>query len=337
MQMLIVTLSVELDTQIIFHKWIPEDAQSIKFSENEVDVQFSFGIESVASSLARDRDAIGRLVNVGSYKVFVQANSNVSDTLAEYIKGDQKMPHPPEIGAEYETVARKIYGSVVSRLNRLIEYAYAVKGQYWLRPLKFDVANHSSFFQQTGANAFIGLNGPHRFRPNNMVFLAGEVQNVASFISEAEWPEVSKYVCEDSRPPIVNSLLSKSRELASEKHNRTALIEAVCALELRLYEFGQRYPHKALPPDLVNRVESNSVQGLIDAAGLRGSFALVIPLLVDDSTLPDETLALCRQAIEMRNNVVHHGQRNVDSLKLKKFQKAIEECCATLQQLIEEP
>jgi hypothetical protein len=60
------------------------------------------------------------------------------------------------------------------------------------------------------------------------------------FITKEDWHAVRDFVRSTKREPTVGHLLSIAEKLSSEGHRRTALIEAVSALEVALHEFGRK-------------------------------------------------------------------------------------------------
>ncbi len=65
--------------------------------------------------------------------------------------------------------------------------------------------------------------------------------------------------------------------------------------------------------------------------GLTAFVSFVLPILFAPSTLPDEVLTTCREAIAERQNVIHGGQRRVDREKLRNFLDGIQSLCKVLQ------
>ena len=47
--------------------------------------------------------------------------------------------------------------------------------------------------------------------------------------------------------------------------------------------------------------------------------------------VPGELLIDCQDAVDLRNNLVHKGQRRVDSSKAKRMLLSIKEMCALLE------
>ncbi|MDF1527461.1 MAG: hypothetical protein P1S59_14635, partial [bacterium] len=61
--------------------------------------------------------------------------------------------------------------------------------------------------------------------------------------------------------------------------------------------------------------------------GLSGSFRYLIPILFPEEILPTILLDMCRNAIEMRNTVVHQGQFKIHLEKLRTYLASIREVC----------
>jgi hypothetical protein len=109
------------------------------------------------------------------------------------------------------------------------------------------------------------------------------------------------------------------------------LLEAVVALELALGAFADNPEGHRLPDAWKGRVAAEGIKALIDKVGLRGAFALVIPILVSEDRLPSAVLDGCRAAIEARNNVIHNAQRDVPEHLLIGYLTNIQTCCVSLE------
>jgi hypothetical protein len=239
-----------------------------------------------------------------------------------------------DVVREYQSLGRAIHKLTAIRLNRLIEYARAMKGQYWVEELHFDEANPGQFFIRSGAKASFEEGKIYRFNPDRTIVIVGHVEEQKRLITSDEWEAVQTFVLGNARTPLVGSLLASARELASKGHKRTALIEAVSALEFKLHEFARERDEDLIPEHLQIRLESKGLKSLIDKVGLRGAFGTVIPLILNEQEMPTEIVIQCREAIEIRNNVVHNGQRNIAEQRLMPILAAIENCCSRFDQLI---
>jgi hypothetical protein len=330
---------IELDGPIVFHRWIPDGQQdAIKYNENGIELRIWFDVECTWWASQPDREEIARTYNVRAHRVHVSACSNVSDALRDHIQtkssGSKTSATNEDVVSEYQSLGRAIHKLTAVRLNSLIGYARAVKGQYWVEEMPYDEANQGQFYIRNHAKASFEDGEIYRFNPDSTVALVASLEEQKRLITAEEWERAQTFVLGNARPPMVGSLLASARELASKGHKRTALIEAVSALELKLHEFARERDKGLIPERIQIRLESEGLGNLIEKVGLRGAFGTVIPLILNEQEMPTEIIAQCRDAIEIRNNVVHNGQRNIEEQRLWPILAAIEECCSRLDQLI---
>jgi len=323
---------VELNPPIVFHRWMPDQQDAIEDQANGIELAIWFDLD--CTSWPRTREEIEQLFNVGATKVHVTARSNVSDALKAHIEANLPGSETTAPGQEYQALARAIHRLTTDRLKRLVEYAYAVKGQFWLGDMHFDEVNPSQFFIKAHAQASFEDGRTHRFDPHNMLILTGYMHEPKTLIAADEWENVKAFVLGEERSPMVGRLLASARELASKGHNRTALIEAVCALEIKLGELARKRDEDLIPEHVEIRLETVGLASLIERIGLRGAFATVLPLILDEQQLPSEIVTRCRRALDVRGTVVHSGQRNIQDHLLLQMLAAIEECCSRFDQLI---
>jgi hypothetical protein len=60
-----------------------------------------------------------------------------------------------------------------------------------------------------------------------------------------------------------------------------------------------------------------------------------LPLLLPDRILPMEVITGCVEAITLRQNIVHNGQREVDEILLRRAIASIKKCCTVLSALVD--
>jgi hypothetical protein len=137
-----------------------------------------------------------------------------------------------------------------------------------------------------------------------------------------------------SRPRLVGTLLAGAEQLAGEGHTRSALTEAVTALEVALFEFARNPAVSLLAPGYsTERVGLESLHSHVDHLGLTASLHYLLPLVVPEELLSSEVLKNARKAVAARQTVVHGGQRTIAPTALREFLGAIREVCAALEGL----
>lgn len=329
---LTISMLLEFDSPLVFHKWIPDGEQdAIVFDNGDLKLRIWFDVKCATWASPATREELSRTVNVHLYRAHVTAVCDISVALAMHLqKKSLSQPIAPDsnVETEYNALGRSVHQAVAQRVNRLIEYAFSSKGQYWARRVHFDEDNPGQFFTKTQAIAFLADNRKFRFCPDNVIRIAVSLSDQQRSISPSDWDDIKRFVVNNSSTPIVGNLLARARELAGEGYERASILEAVSALEIRLNKFASERDEDLLPDRLKARLESGRLSTLIEKVGLRGAFATIIPFLLSENEMPLAILEQCRAAIETRNNVVHRGQREIGQKKLRQMLLAIEGCCS---------
>ncbi|AZG76339.1 hypothetical protein [Methylocystis rosea] len=329
MPTLAVNLTLELAAPIVFHRWLPMrlPEESIEMVEEGVQLAIMFPLKSTRWAFQPSEEEILRTQNNQAHRVMVELTVEISQPLADYMLQGTK--EAGAIADEYKQLGHNLQRIVTKRVNRLLVYARSVKGQFWLEEFEPDIDNPGQFFIRNDGRATID-GTPTRFNPDQVITLRASVHSVEHMLTAQDWPAVREFVIGESRPPLIGSLLANARHLARQGNRRNALVEAVTALEVALGKFTRRVDAGALErfrPGL----EVASIKSLREKVGFRGSFGIVIPLLFSEAEFPAALLETCREAIDLRNNVVHNGKRDVNSDLLWKMISAIESSCRILQ------
>ncbi|MEX0701015.1 MAG: hypothetical protein WD069_02865, partial [Planctomycetales bacterium] len=210
---------------------------------------------------------------------------------------------------------------VLHYVNRLISFARDDRGQFNLGDLSIDPANIIQHHMRFRVRIRIG-DSPWVFwdPPAMGGIVYAPAHPFTRCIRKDDWPALRKYVKSPRRPPLVRELLAGAESLADRKHNRAALTEAITALEVAISNFARiPGPAAAFGPERAARLAHGPLQSYVKHLGLTGSVRYLFPLLFSEDSVPAAVLGACGEAIDVRNNIVHNGQRSVDQEKLKEY------------------
>ena len=262
---------------------------------------------------------------------------SLPEELVDYIKRTASKPHPPEgiYQQEYRKLGKRVYLLALMNLNRLLNYVRSVKGQYWLQEYPIDKAEGLFGINiQFNTQALIDSKWYRWFSDiKQLVNLPGSLSNEnARFIEQDIWPEVIEFVTSKRRSALVWALLAGSEWLAGIGHRRSALTEAVTALEVAISDFAKRSDIKEIfEPMVTERMNVASLKKWTGRMGLSGTVNYLFPLIIAEDKLPTDILRDCQEAINMRQNVVHNGQRDVSEHKLLTYIDSIRRFCLILE------
>jgi hypothetical protein len=324
---------------LTFARWLPiGDSHAINVDRDNMALKLWFDITSTWWASRHKEEDLPTMMNVLAHWVFADAVvRDVSDDLLQYMAQRDftrsATPAEQSLQERYDEVAERLLVLVFRILNRLMSYVRSRKGQYWLSEYPIDSGQMSAYYVQFEAQAR-GVGSWFRFGPSNIDSRAFELVPEERYVRHDEWDEIRTFVGGVGRTPLARTLLAGAEALAAEGQSRSALTEAVTALEVALYAFAS-HPNaeRAFGPILAQRINASSLKHQVEHMGLTGSISYLLPVILPESTLAKHVIHGCQLAIAQRQNVVHQGQRDVQVGILRRSLVAIRRMCELLESL----
>ncbi|NWF37279.1 hypothetical protein [Mariprofundus sp. KV] len=330
---------------VTFYKWIPEDASdAIVVGEGSKEVSINID-KSCVSNLGEVTDElISSWANISVSKLNIEVTlKDVDDDLSRFIydeRESRKEVHhglSPEdhrfdgLKERYKNLGIEVAELALNSFNRVVSYARNVKGQYWLTEHKFNQNRLNSLNNQFRAKVKIDNGEWFRWCPPSIDCMTVYSQGDEIAIKRDEWSSVSEYVIGKNRPNLIFELLANSRQLFDSGYMRSSIIEAVTAIEVSVSNFG-KYANVEMLSEITQtgRIDIDSIGKQIHHLGTSGSIRYLIPLLFHEDVLPNSVLSKCYKALEVRNNVIHQGQRGVSSSLVREILREVTIFCRTL-------
>jgi hypothetical protein len=188
--------------------------------------------------------------------------------------------------------------------RRLFSYARNIRGQYWLQPDDVEV-DTIPVVRSASFDWVRWCPGP------NVITVQAALADHTRAITEDEWSAVQQFVEGSRNPPVDLQLLANAELLSKRGHGRSAVVEAVSALEGALFRFANAPNVDAFPPMVSARLSPDDLGRYVSHVGLTVSIGFLLPLIFSQETLSDSDLAHCRDIIALRQNIVHNQQRGV--------------------------
>jgi hypothetical protein len=217
----------------------------------------------------------------------------------------------PELRDAFEVLGLRVQKGALTAVNRLLTFARVLKGQFWVKPAVYDDDNQAGF--RTATNASVSVDdGPWiRWNPSCIGALKVTLPPLGERrISDNDWSRAQAFLTSASAPPLHLELLAAAEALEDDDHARVALMEAVAALEVMISRFF-KVNAAALEPTLIADLDVKSYEALRTKLGLRGTLAVLLPLVVARKELPLDVLRATIKAVEVRGTVVHGGNRKL--------------------------
>lgn len=323
MPLLTLKLELELEPPAYFFKWLPlHEDEAIKIEDGPVQMRFTVG-----QSREKLPEDVARTTNNIADRLVVQVETDVSQELKIIIEAG----HGSTYSAEYYELGAGLQKAVVSRANRLIGFLRVRTGQYWLSEIEQDAVNPGQFFYKANTVATLDSK-PFHFNPDQSRITIHSALDSERIARKESWPEAQEFVAGHRRLPLIHLLFANAHRLASQGLSRNALIDAVTALEIALFEFADN-ASPALDLRLRSTGETPEVmRGLIRKLGVRNSLAVGLPILLTEAEMPADLIIACKEAVDLRNNLIHNGQTQVKS-DVAETVRVLEQACLRLSQI----
>lgn len=326
-----------------FSRWLPITAdESIIVREDDLRLEFWFDESSTEWATRIEKEEFSQYTSVPAHRVFADVTiENVPDELANFIIGtDHYRRNRSTLTVEeqqlvyrYRELGEQVHTLTLTYLNRFISYIRCRMGQYWLA--EYSINNGSIRDDFLHFDTQVKMNNSTEWvpwRPTIGTHITIELIGESRTIAMDDWEEVKNFIISSRRSPLVGELLSGAEALAKNEHRRSALTEAVTALEVAISEFAQQSEaSEAYSSSFSERMDIPSLKNQIEHLGLSGTIRYLFPVIFSEEQVSTDVMKHCQEAISYRQNVVHQGQRDVAKEKLDPFLQAIRQLCSDLE------
>ncbi|WP_250124929.1 hypothetical protein [Chroococcidiopsis sp. CCMEE 29] len=330
---------------ITFNQWLPnEELEALIRERDNYIARLWIGRDCVASLEELEDNYISRWVNIRVRKVYVEVVvCNISEELAKFIYDERESSRGihhgmgpdngdyEKLSNQYHDIGLKVLEFALTLYNRFIAFARNHKHQFWLSERLFDENllhfSNVAFRAKVRSEDYEWVEWCPPATDLITIYSSGEETS----ISKDDWHKLQEFVSGNSRPKLVLELLANAQLLIQENRRRSAIIEAVSALEIAVSEFAKSPKIDSFfTQELLSRIETNNLKSQIDHLGFSGTVKYLLPILFPKEVLPTETIKNCQQAIERRNNVVHYGQRDISPAEICPLVASVRSACEIL-------
>jgi hypothetical protein len=218
-----------------------------------------------------------------------------------------KLPSQGPIDPEIDRFYRTIYKEAGSAINFLITCFRVAAHQTWLNDIPTEDEYIGNFFRRVQAADLVVDGQHHDLAPAPYAFTVEGGKHVAN----AQRLDAVRALASAGRIPLAAELLANAERLWERAHYRAAVVEIGAAIEATLHRFAARPDMSRLNSERIERL-GMSMDKIVGELGIRGSIRILLPLLVPTALVDDYAMELVIAAIDLRNEVVHNGKRNLD-------------------------
>lgn len=331
-------------TAITFTHWLPVGRdKGIVVQDGDIRVLLWFDEKCTWWASQPTSDELKKYVNIDARYIYADVQvRGLGPDLLKYIQTrdfsriPEKVDDPLQL--DYIKVARDVLTSAIHRVNRLIAFSRSYKGQYWLSEYKIDFDRLRSYFCAFEGRAQVDDGPTFMFHPSQTDVMRVTTEGEDRYVTESDWPALSEFVIGGSKPQLIGELLAGSEHLLSIGHYRSAITEAVTALEVAIFRFaGNCNADKAFAPHMAQRLALGSLKSQVDHLGLSATVNYLLPTVLPEELLPASVISECQFAISRRQTIVHNGQRNVPESDARRAVSAIRACCQLLEKVTDVP
>jgi hypothetical protein len=308
---------------LVFNQWLPEDsASAITVDHDGFRLVISVDRGCVAAPEQVTDDLLRRWINICVVAVLVEVVvADVPEELGAFViekenwpRGDDIM-HSPEpatrdLAEQYAALGRRIMQAVLHVTNRLVSWANAEHGHYWIATREESPDRMMS--NNTGFRASAEYDRGRRVRwcPPNVDAPVVLVSSGEAAIRRDDWQDARSFVGSARRSDAVGEIMGNANALLDSGHARGAVIEAVSALEGAVNRFARAPKIEVLRSDRLF-IRTSFVTDL-KHLGFTATVRYLLPLLIPATALTPDLLSRVDKAIECRQRIVHDLQRNLD-------------------------
>jgi hypothetical protein len=327
----------------VFYQWLPLGPENgIRLRRDDLELVLWLDVKSVQWASEIAEEDIPNHINLTAHKIYADITATVDDVeLLSYmpVRDFSRQPTEEEkpLAERYEIHGREVFSLLADGVNRLLTFIRVEKGQYWLNSLEIDLDSMASHSVEFEARAQVDGDSWFRWQPTQSVTLGVGVASFREapprYLTPADWPKAQAFVSGEGQPNLPRQLLAAAEAFAEAGSERVALTEAATALEVAVSWFmSSPKPDYLVSEPLRSRLGLESLANVLERRGLTYCVSFLLPILFDEGTLSNQTLATCREALERRQNVVHRGARRVDPAKLRRYLGGIRKMCEVLQE-----
>jgi hypothetical protein len=333
--------------RVSFHRWLPIGKENgIARVLGRYRVVLWFEKENIYVLNHSLREDVSRWADLPVGKVHITVFvEEISEDLARFIleRGKLDGASDPETGftreqiaelnSDFCTLGKDVLSLAIECFNRFVDFTRVEKRQYWLtrRPFREGMINSDNIrFQAHVTIPSAAWVVP--WRPKFVDVLTVEFPTSHDHsITESEWLAAQAYLSTDARPPTVKEFISNSLALLDAGHTRSAVVEIIAALELAVNGFARNPDTAKLESPNTRGIDLNRLSNTREHLGFSSFFFYVVPIIFAAERLSESSLNSAGRLINLRQTVVHSGQRNFpDFYTLRGYIRDVAEVCLIL-------
>jgi hypothetical protein len=307
---------------LVFKCWLPGPENPIAFELYAMRVAVTVDKSCVDAFEEVTDELISRWGNIRVRSVLIDVIvSDVDDDMCDFIATHYEWPktgrilesEDPEVRLRaevYSELGQRVLAAVLRGVNRLSSWASAEHGQYWLAGRGGSTDSMMSNNNEFDAVVFVNGGAPVRWCPPNRDAPITIYMHTGVELEPGDWGEATDFVSSEKRPDATGEILANARTLIDAGYFRSAVIEAVAALELATNRFAQHPTTDMLRHDRYFTGDSFTAE--LKHLGFTATVRHLLPLVFKPEMLDGETLAKADSAIDCRHRIVHGAQRDVD-------------------------
>lgn len=313
---LTIELVIPLQGSIVLAKWPEFKLQDFPIiAQKNLSLRLWFDASSTQWATPSTEEELKKTITPALHRVTATVTIiDVADDFAAWIESTRNPNSPENFAAIYRALADQVYDLVVSSVNRLISYIRVEKGQYWVDEYK--ISDRKDLHVQEQRAMIESGKWFSWYPPNHPICIDMPSESNPRYMDKADWGKAWDFVDSNKKPTLILELLAKAETLHHQGHERSALTEAVTALEIAVFAFARKADGvKFIPKEILNRFDTTKMDKIVEHLGCTTTVAWLFPLIFTEEQMSSETLKLCREAISERQNVIHNGQRQVTNLE----------------------
>lgn len=321
----------ELGDGLVFSQYLPREKEAIEYTANDYKIKMYFGYEKkhlnhVSNDFIKSQKEIKRHVNISTNSLRLKITTDISEELQDSLGKEI-------LNGETEKFCKELMSVALESYNYVFDFTRNILKQSWLQHISYSLDNFGDFFLRTDAvweyeGQLTRLNLKGLVTTTAVVFNTNQER---TYVDRRNWKRLEKFIKKKQKPKTEDVFVANSLEHLESQKTRMAIIEAVIALEHFVKKNDCANVKKFFPKDEFECIKKLFLK--------KNQFSIPLELifikLEKRLTSRDISTDVVMRAVELRNQIMHNSQKEVNYVTARKCVSNIQKLIVCINSLIE--
>ena len=305
----------ELGDGVVFTKFLPREKEAIELKVATYNIKIYFSYERkhlnhVLNDFIKRQKDIKKHINISTNTLRFKINTEITNNLYKLL-GEEVL------NKETECFCRNIMNEILKLYDRIFDFTRNVLNQVWLKQFKYSLDNFVDFFLKTNAVwTYEGkLKRLYLQNHTTTIDIVTDSNAEQTYLSYRTCNELKDYLKKKRKAKTEQIFLANGLEYLERKNTRMAILESVIALEHYIKINNCVNIKRFIPEDEFEYIKKLLLK--------KNQFSIPMGLLLVkiSNKLKRNNISIedILKSIELRNNIMHNSQKEVNYQTARKF------------------